>query len=51
MKKVIILHTLVLTFLLSASPVLAQSADVLKIQNFIQNIIQIMVTLAGLGKR
>lgn len=47
MKKAIILNTLTLAFLLSASPVFAQSADVSKIQNFIQSIIQILVTLAG----
>lgn len=31
-----------------ASPVLAQSADVARIENFIQSIIQILVTLAGI---
>src|SRR5258706_4827036 len=47
MKKYIVLQSLVLTALVVASPALAQSADVAKVQNFIQNIIQVMVTLAG----
>lgn len=47
MKKAVILNSIILTLLINASPVFAQSADVAKIQNFIQNIIQIMVTLAG----
>ena len=38
---------LILTFFW-ASPVLAASADLTKVQNFIQNIIQVLVTLAGL---
>lgn len=48
MKKLIILQALIVTFLIAASPVLAQSGDVSKIQNFIQNIIQVLVTLSGL---
>lgn len=48
MKKIIFLQSLFITALISASPVLAQSADVSKVQNFIENIIQIFVTLAGL---
>jgi lysylphosphatidylglycerol synthetase-like protein (DUF2156 family) len=48
MKKAIILNAATLTFLICASPVFAQSADVSKIQTFIQNIIQILVTLSGL---
>ncbi|MDO8618592.1 MAG: pilin [Candidatus Daviesbacteria bacterium] len=47
MKKAILINSLLLTALLTASPVFAQSADVSKVQNFIQNIIQVMVTLAG----
>lgn len=47
MKKAILINSLILTALLTAPPVFAQSADVSKIQNFITNIIQIMVTLAG----
>ncbi len=30
------------------TPVLAESADLSKVENFIQNIIQVLVTLAGL---
>ena len=48
MKKAIILNAATLTFLITAAPVFAQSADVSKIQTFIQNIIQILVTLSGL---
>lgn len=48
MKKLIILQSLFITSLIVASPVLAQSADVSKIQNFIQSIIGILVTLSGL---
>lgn len=48
MKKVIYTSSLLLTALIVVSPVFAQSADVSKIQSFIQNIIQIFVTLAGL---
>lgn len=48
MKKLIVLQSVLLTSLIVASPVFAQSADVSKIQTFIQSIIQILVTLAGL---
>ncbi len=47
MKKAIFINALILTALLTASPVFAQSADVSKVQSFIKNIIQVMVTLAG----
>lgn len=48
MKKIIFVQAFVLTSLVVVTPVFAQSADVSKIQNFIQNIIQIFVTLSGL---
>ncbi len=48
MKKIIFLQALILTSLIVANPAFAQSADVSKIQSFIQNIIQIFVTLSGL---
>lgn len=48
MKKLIIFQAVLLTALIVASPVYAQSADVAKIQTFVKNIIQIGVTLAGL---
>jgi predicted small integral membrane protein len=48
MKKTIILNALFITTLTIASPVLAQTADVAKIESFIKNIIQILVTLSGL---
>ena len=47
MKKLITLQSLILTSLISASTVFAQSGDVSKVQNFIVNIIQILVILAG----
>lgn len=47
MKKLIVLNSLILTSLIVATPVLAQSGDVGRIENFINSIIQILVTLAG----
>jgi TRAP-type C4-dicarboxylate transport system permease small subunit len=48
MKKVIILQAVILTGLIVSSPAYAATADVSKIQTFIQSIITIMVTLSGL---
>ncbi len=48
MKKLIIIQALFLTALLVVPPAYAQSADVAKVQTFIQNVIQVLVTLAGL---
>jgi len=48
MKKLITLESLIVTSLIVATPVFAQSADVSKVQSFIENIIQILTTLAGL---
>lgn len=48
MKKAIILNSIFMTSLFVVSPVYAQADDVAKIQTFIQNIIQILVTLSGL---
>jgi hypothetical protein len=48
MKKKIIIPASIMTWLVTASPVMAQSADVGKIQTFIQSIIQVLVTLSGL---
>ena len=48
MKKTIVFSSVLLSFLLLAMPVLAASADVSKIQTFIQSVIQVLVTLAGL---
>lgn len=47
-KKIIVTSSLVLTALIFASPVLAASADVAKIETFIKSVIQVLVTLAGL---
>jgi TRAP-type C4-dicarboxylate transport system permease small subunit len=48
MKKILVLQVTVAAFFLVATPVTAQSADVSKIQSFIQSIIQVLVTLSGL---
>jgi multisubunit Na+/H+ antiporter MnhC subunit len=48
MKKIIFIQTFIFAFFLLATPVFAASADVTKVQTFIQNIIQVLVTLAGL---
>ena len=47
MKKLIVLQSIFLTSLVVASPVFDQSAGVGQIQSFIQEVIQIMVTLSG----
>lgn len=47
MKKFILTQSLIFTALVLPSIVFAQSADVTKIQNFIENIIQVLVTIAG----
>ena len=48
MKKILFPLSLALTFLVLVTPAYAQSADVEKVQTFMQSIIQILVTLAGL---
>lgn len=48
MKKAFIAQVVFYSFFLIASPIFAASADVSKIQSFIQSIIQVLVTLAGL---
>lgn len=48
MKKAIIFSSTFLTFLLFAVPALAADGDVSKVETFIQNVIQILVTIAGL---
>ncbi len=48
MKKITVFSCTLLSFLLLATPALAASADVSKIQTFIQSVIQVLVTLAGL---
>jgi len=47
MKYLIIASVLFLSLFVIVSPVYAQSADVAKIQTFIQNVIQVLVTLSG----
>lgn len=48
MKKLLKIKASLLIYLMLASPVLAQSDDVGKIQSFIQSVIQVLVTLSGL---
>ena len=51
MKKYIFLQSLILTSLIVASPVYAQTAQgagVGQVENFIRSVIQILVTLAGI---
>lgn len=49
MKKLAIVYSFTALFLvLTPSVAFAQSADVSKVQTFIQNVIQVLVTLAGL---
>ncbi len=48
MKKLMIFSSSFVFFFLIASPVLAASTDVTKVQTFIQGVIQVLVTLAGL---
>ena len=47
MRKIIFSHFIDLGLLFEPAEVYAQSADVAKIQTFIQNIIQVLVTLSG----
>ncbi len=48
MRKRFLIHTLLLLFLLIASPVYAQSGDVDKVQNFALSIIRVLVTMSGI---
>jgi TRAP-type C4-dicarboxylate transport system permease small subunit len=48
MKKVAIYTSFAFVFFFLAFPAYAASADVTKIQSFIQSVIQVLVTLAGL---
>lgn len=50
MKKALILNLLILAGLILAKPAFADSADVTKIQSFIQSVIQVLVTLAGVKR-
>lgn len=47
MKKVIFINSLLLTALICATPAFAQSADVAKVENFMQNIINTLTGLVG----
>ncbi|MEP7167449.1 MAG: MMCAP2_0565 family pilin-like conjugal transfer protein [Candidatus Woesebacteria bacterium] len=47
MKKFLVVLSFLLTSLIVAAPVFAQSADVAKVQNFVTSIIQTLVLLAG----
>lgn len=47
-KKLITITVFTASFLLLATPTLAASSDVTKIETFIKSVIQVLVTLAGL---
>ena len=48
MKKVFVFSVTAFLYLLISFPVLAAGEDVSKVQSFIQSVIQVLVTLAGL---
>jgi len=48
MKKVFVFLVTAFLYLLISLPVLAAGEDVTKVQSFIQSVIQVLVTLAGL---
>src|SRR6266571_3464596 len=48
MKKLIIIEIFTITSLFIAPPAFAATGDISQIENFIQNIIQLLVGLAGL---
>jgi lysylphosphatidylglycerol synthetase-like protein (DUF2156 family) len=48
MKKAVLLEAVVVAAFTLASPVFAAAADVTKVQSFIQEVIQVFVTIAGL---
>ena len=48
MKKVLVFSVTAFLYLLITIPVLAAGEDVTKVQSFIQSVIQVLVTLAGL---
>lgn len=47
MKHILTFQLVLILFLLSSTPAAAQSQDIVRIENFIQSIIQILVTLAS----
>lgn len=47
MRKLIVFEIVVIALLIIATPAYAADADVTKVQNFIQSIIQVLVTIAG----
>jgi len=48
MQRLRVLWAALIIVLISASPALAESADLSKVQSFAQNVIQVLVTIAGL---
>lgn len=48
MKRILTTLPITLTLLFVTTPVFAQSADVSKVQTFLQSVIQTLVTIAGL---
>lgn len=48
MKKLLVIEALSVAFFSIATPAFAASGDVTQVQNFIQNVIQVVAGLAGL---
>jgi predicted small integral membrane protein len=48
MQRLRVLWAALILVLISASPALAESTDLSKVQSFAQNVIQVLVTIAGL---
>ncbi len=47
MKKLVLFQSFVLTALIVATPVFAQSAGITQVETFIQSLVKVLVTLAG----
>lgn len=48
MKQFLITNTLLLSFLVAATPAFAASGDITQVENFIQNVIKLLTGIAGL---
>lgn len=48
MRKLLVLEIIAILFLSLTTPAFAATADISQVQNFIQNVIQVLVGLAGL---
>lgn len=48
MQRLRVFFSALIVVLISATPALAESADLSRVQSFAQNVIQVLVTIAGL---